>query len=300
MIKVWGPDNFEYDYDLNGNLIRTFGSQGEVVYTNKGDRVQRVASKVSDFKVTYDPVTGCVASIGADSKTGRKFWHDARGKLVQMAISGSGSGGGKNSDVRSSRTSYQYDHLQRLVASIEVSNGGRGQKIVTQYFYSDIRFPNRVTHVQSPRSGLTQRLLYDEQGHLVALETKDQKLYVAADHVGSPLLIFRPDGTVDKAVKYSAYGLVLSDSSPIMTLPVGYRGGLNIGSGLVMIDQRVYDVLTHQWLNPDWERLQNELNHPNDLYVYRYICFTFRYIAIYFRKRNVVYRAGRVPRNSGD
>ena len=115
------------------------------------------------------------------------------------------------------------------------------------------------------------RLLYDEQGHLVALETKDQKLYVAADHVGSPLLIFRPDGTVDKAVKYSAYGLVLSDSSPIMSLPVGYRGGLNIGSGLVMIDQRVYDVLTHQWLNPDWERLQNELNHPNDLYVYRYV-----------------------------
>ena len=50
------------------------------------------------------------------------------------------------------------------------------------------------------------RLLYDEQGHLVALETKDQKLYVAADHVGSPLLIFRPDGTVDKAVKYLAYG----------------------------------------------------------------------------------------------
>ena len=31
LIKVWGPDNFEYDYDLNGNLIRTFGSQGEVV-----------------------------------------------------------------------------------------------------------------------------------------------------------------------------------------------------------------------------------------------------------------------------
>ena len=138
-------------------------------------------------------------------------------------------------------------------------------------FLIPFRFPNRVTHVQSPRSGLTQRLLYDEQGHLVALETKDQKLYVAADHVGSPLLIFRPDGTVDKAVKYSAYGLVLSDSSPIMTLPVGYRGGLNIGSGLVMIDQRVYDVLSHQWLNPDWERLQNELNHPNDLYVYRYV-----------------------------
>ena len=133
----------------------------------------------------------------------------------------------------------------------------------------------------------------------MALETKDQKLYVAADHVGSPLLIFRPDGTVDKAVKYSAYGLVLSDSSPIMTLPVGYRGGLNIGSGLVMIDQRVYDVLTHQWLNPDWERLQNELNHPNDLYVYRYICFTFRNCYLFSKKKCCLWsRSG--ARNSDD
>ena len=167
------------------------------------------------------------------------------------------------------RTTYQYDHLDRLVAAIEVNIGGR-QKVVTQYFYADIRYPNRVTHVQSPRSGLTQRLLYDEQGHLVALETKDQRLYVATDHLGSPMLIFRTDGTVDKAMKYSAFGLSLADSSPVMVLPVGYRGGINIGAGLVLIEQRVYDLFTHQWLNPDWERLQNDLEHPNDIYVYRF------------------------------
>ena len=61
--------------------------------------------------------------------------------IFQLAViqKVSGGGGGKNNDAGSSRTSYQYDHLQRLVASIEVANGGRGQKIVTQYFYSDIR-----------------------------------------------------------------------------------------------------------------------------------------------------------------
>ena len=80
LIKVWGPDNFEYDYDLNGNLIRTYGSQGEVVYLNKNDRVERVTSKGSDMKVTYDSITGCVASIGISDQAGRKFWHDARGK----------------------------------------------------------------------------------------------------------------------------------------------------------------------------------------------------------------------------
>ena len=64
---------------------------------------------------------------------------------------------------------------------------------------------------------------------LVCVETKDQKLYVATDHMDSPVLIFRPDGTVDKVIKYTAYGQVVSDSSPAMKLPLGYKGGMIIG-----------------------------------------------------------------------
>lgn len=79
LVKVWGPDNFEFTYDANGNLVRSFGPQGEVVFTQKNDRVQRVTSKVSDLMVTYDPITGSVASIGTD-QGGRRFWHDARGE----------------------------------------------------------------------------------------------------------------------------------------------------------------------------------------------------------------------------
>ena len=129
------------------------------------------------------------------------------------------------------RTSYQYDYMGRLVAFTQIVNGGRrpADKTVTQFFYADVRHPTRVTHVQSPKSGLTQRLLYDDLGQLICVETKDQKLYVAADHMGSPVLIFRPDGTVDKVIKYTAYGHIVSDSSPAMKLPLGYRGGMIIG-----------------------------------------------------------------------
>ena len=129
------------------------------------------------------------------------------------------------------RTSYQYDYMGRLVAFTQIVNGGRrpADKTVTQFFYADVRHPTRVTHVQSPKSGLTQRLLYDDLGQLVCVETKDQKLYVAVDHMGSPVLIFRPDGTVDKVIKYTAYGHIVSDSSPAMKLPLGYRGGMIIG-----------------------------------------------------------------------
>ena len=67
-----------------------------------------------------------------------------------------------------SRTAYQYDYMGRLVAFTKTINGGRrpSDKTVTQFFYADVRHPFRVTHVQSPKSGLTQRLLYDEQGQL--------------------------------------------------------------------------------------------------------------------------------------
>ena len=55
----------------------------EVLSYDKGDRVERVASKTEDFKVKYDPISGCVSSVRSQ-KNSRNFWHDARGKMVQM------------------------------------------------------------------------------------------------------------------------------------------------------------------------------------------------------------------------
>jgi hypothetical protein len=263
--KVWGPDNFDFSHDENGNVVKKKGAEGEFVVTyDKGDRVERVASLASrdDFRVEYDPITGCVSRIGA-SET-RRFWHDARGKLVQMVATIAGG--------VSSRTSYQYDHLGRLAAFIEVVNKGRqpSDKSVIQFFYADVRFAYRVTHVRHPKAGRTQRLVYDDLGHLIGLDTKDQKLYVAADQNGSPVLVFRPDGTIDKSITYSPFGLVLNDSSPAMRLPIGFKGGLVLGHNLVMIDQRVYDAEISQWLNPDWQSLQNSLSDPASLFVYRF------------------------------
>lgn len=259
LAKIWGPENFEFDHDENGNLARVRSSQGEEVLTyDLGDRVEKITAQSENFKVTYDPISGSVSGVTSDKRK-RKYWHDARGKLVQIVDT-------------NSRTSYQYDYKGRLVAFIQVQNGGRrpADKTVMQFFYADPSFPERVTHVQSPKSGLTQRLIYDHEGQLVCVQTKDQKFYVATDNLGSPLLIFRPDGTIDKEIKYSAFGHVLQDSSPAFFLPVGYMGGLIIGPGLVLINQRIYDVQIRQWLNPDWENLQQPLSDPSDLFVYRF------------------------------
>ena len=261
--KIWGPENFNFDHDENGNLIRIHGPSGEEVFTyDIGDRVERLVSNGENSKISYDPITGCVSSITSEKRS-EKFWHDARGKLVQSVNFDSPKG------QKGTRTSYQYDYLGRLVAFLQEVSGGRrmADKAVTQLFYADPRHPYRVSHVRNPR--LTQRLLYDNEGQLISVQTKDQKLFVATDHMGSPVLVFRPDGTVDKTVKYSAFGDILADSSPAMTIPVGYKGGIILGAGLLLIDQRVYNVQLRQWLNPDWESLQKPFTNPNSLFVYR-------------------------------
>ena len=95
---------------------------------------------------------------------------------------------------RKPRTSFlissRYDHLGRLVACHDT----RGR--VRQFFYANPLDPLELTHLHNPRSGLTQRLLYDQRGHLVAVETggedKDkQRILVATDQAGTPVLAFR-------------------------------------------------------------------------------------------------------------
>ena len=71
---------------------------------------------------------------------------------------------------------------------------------VKQFFYADVHHPTRLTHFHNPKIGLTQRLLYDDLGHLIAIETKDEKMFVATGQDGSPLLLYRADGKIVKEV----------------------------------------------------------------------------------------------------
>ena len=84
--------------------------------------------------------------------------------------------------------------------------------------------------MHDPRAGLTQRLLYDDKGFLVAVESSSggglQRVLVATDQVGSPVLAFRPDGSVLKEIEYSAFGRVMLDGNPALDIPVGFHGGI--------------------------------------------------------------------------
>ena len=61
----------------------------------------------------------------------------------------------------------------------------------------------------------------------MAIETSGgQRLLVATDQVGSPVLVFRQDGSVLKELEYSAFGRIMLDGNPSLSIPVGFHGGL--------------------------------------------------------------------------
>jgi hypothetical protein len=202
---VAGPDNYLYRYDENGNLVgRSSGTQQNVIQYDNGDRVERISRSGSvrgsgrNIRVIYNPVTGCVSKIGDK----RSFWHDSNGRLVQLVAKDGGNGD-------SVRISFHHDHMGRLAAWTEsrnkvtsrnngIQNTDRPGK---QFFYAEGRHPNRLTHFHNPKIGLTQRLLYDQIGHIIAIETRDEKMFVATGNDGSPLLVYRADGKIVKEVR---------------------------------------------------------------------------------------------------
>ena len=112
-----------------------------VVSFDQGDRVSSISSgnSRSAEAISYDEVTGCVASVGAS----RRYWHNSAGELVQMVTL----------VPTSRRLSLFYDHLGRLAAWTGHGTADKAfaEKFVSQLFYTDVRHPSRLTAVHNPR-----------------------------------------------------------------------------------------------------------------------------------------------------
>ena len=112
-----------------------------IVSFDQGDRVSSISNGDSRTAeaVSYDDVTGCVASVGAS----RRYWHNSAGQLVQMVTL----------VPASRRVSLHYDHLGRLSAwtGHGTSDKAFAEKFVSQLFYTDVRHPTRLTAVHNPR-----------------------------------------------------------------------------------------------------------------------------------------------------
>ncbi|XP_073841878.1 teneurin transmembrane protein Ten-m isoform X2 [Musca autumnalis] len=245
VIEVLGTNNWKYLYDENGNAVGVV-DQGEKINLGYdiGDRVIQVGEV--EFN-NYD-ARGFVVRHGE-----QKYRYNNRGQLIHAF------------ERERFQTWYYYDDRSRLVAWHD-SKGN-----VTQYYYANPKSPQLLTHMHFPKLQKTTRFFYDDRDMLMAVETGDQRYYVATDQNGSPLAYFDMNGSIVKEMKRTPFGRIIKDTNPEFFIPIDFHGGLlDPHTKLVYTENRLYDPILGQWMTPLWETLATEMSHPTDVFIYRY------------------------------
>ncbi|ROT60815.1 putative teneurin-m [Penaeus vannamei] len=159
----------------------------------------------------------------------------------------------------------RHDHHGRL-AVWEDDHGN-----VTQFFYADLRRPDLPTHIHYPKRGVTHALEYDERGHLMAIHTGKRRLWIATDHLGSPVAVFDDSGVLVKEVVRSPWGATLTDSRPDLLLHVDFQGGLRDPvTGFIVFGLHTYDPVHAMWMAPRYDLVTSAPDHVGAVYVHRF------------------------------
>uniref|UniRef100_A0A8C1STM9 Teneurin-2 n=1 Tax=Cyprinus carpio TaxID=7962 RepID=A0A8C1STM9_CYPCA len=249
-VKVDDWSTWRYSYDLNGNLHLLNPGNSARLLPLRYDLRDRI-TRLGDMQYQLDE-DGMLAQRGSDI-----FEYNSKG-LLERAYSRIAGGW----SVR-----YHYDGLGRRVS--RRTNEGEHQ----QYFYADLNYPTRVTHVYNHSRAEITSFYYDLQGHLFAMEVSGgEEYYIASDNVGTPLAIFSSNGQMVKQMQYTAYGEIYHDSNSDFQLILGFHGGLyDPLTKLVHFAQRDYDVLAGRWIAPDhtlWPKIGKE-PAPFNLYMFK-------------------------------
>lgn len=240
---------WRYNYDLNGNLhLLNPGNSGRLtpLRYDLRDRITRLGDV--QYRLDED---GVLRQRGAEI-----FEYNSKGLLVRVY-----------SKAASWTIQYRYDGLGRRVAS----RNSLGQHL--QFFYADLNYPTRITHVYNHSSSEITSFYYDLQGHVFAMEiSSGEEFYIACDNTGTPLAVFSNNGLLLKQVQYTAYGEVYFDSNPDFVLVIGFHGGLyDTLTRLLHFGDRDYDIPAGRWTTPDistWTRVGKD-PQPFNLYMFR-------------------------------
>ncbi|KFB41453.1 AGAP011034-PA-like protein [Anopheles sinensis] len=245
VMEVVGTNSWKYVYDENGNIIGILeqGDKTNLGY-DTGDRVVQVG----DVEFNSYDARGYVVRRGE-----QKYRYNNRGQLIHAM------------ERDRFQTWYFYDDLGRLVACHDEKGN------VTQYFYANLNAPELITHIHYPKAGRTSRLLYDDRHMLIAIETGEQRYYVATDQNGSPIALFDVGGAIVKEIRRTPFGKIVKDTNPTLFVPIDFHGGLlDPNTRLVYMERRLYDTGVGQWMTPAWEQLATEMRHPTDVFIYRF------------------------------
>uniref|UniRef100_A0A4W4GLQ1 Teneurin-2 n=1 Tax=Electrophorus electricus TaxID=8005 RepID=A0A4W4GLQ1_ELEEL len=180
-VKVNDWSTWRYSYDLNGNLHLLNPGNSARLLPLRYDLRDRI-TRLGDVQYRLDE-DGVLCQRGSDV-----FQYNSNG-LLERAYSRTAEGW----SVR-----YRYDGLGRRVARRTASGDHQ------QYFYADLNYPARVTHIFNHSRGEITSLYYDLQGHLFAMEVSGgEEYYIASDNTGTPLAIFSSNGQMVKQLQYT-------------------------------------------------------------------------------------------------
>ncbi|KAK6298562.1 hypothetical protein J4Q44_G00316170 [Coregonus suidteri] len=240
---------WRYTYDLNGNLHLLNPGNGARLIPLRYDLRDRI-TRLGDIQYRMDE-DGFLRQRGSEI-----FEYNSKGLLARVYSKSNGW-----------TIQYRYDGLGRRVST----KTSLGQHL--QYFYADLSYPSRITHVYNHSSSEITSLYYDLQGHLFAQEiSSGEEYYIACDNTGTPLAVFTSNGLLIKQVQYTAYGEIYFDSNPEFQLVLGFHGGLyDPLTKLLHFGERDYDIMPGRWTVPDistWKRVGKEPG-PFNLYMFR-------------------------------
>ncbi|XP_073499599.1 teneurin-3 isoform X15 [Phyllobates terribilis] len=240
---------WRYNYDLNGNLHLLNPSNSGRLTPLRYDLRDRI-TRLGDVQYRLDE-DGFLRQRGTEI-----FEYSSKGLLTRVYSKGSGW-----------TVIYRYDGLGRRISS-KTSLGKH-----LQFFYADLNYPSRITHVYNHSSSEITCLYYDLQGHLFAMEiSSGEEFYIASDNNGTPLAVFSSNGLMLKHVQYTAFGEIYFDSNPDFQLVIGFHGGLyDPLTKLVHFGQRDYDILAGRWTTPDieiWKKIGKD-PAPFNLYMFK-------------------------------
>ncbi|XP_030643752.1 teneurin-3 isoform X1 [Chanos chanos] len=240
---------WRYNYDLNGNLHLLNPGNSARLTPLRYDLRDRI-TRLGDVQYRMDE-DGFLRQRGTEI-----FEYNSKGLLVRV-----------HSKANGWTIHYRYDGLGRRLAS----RNSLGQHL--QFFYADLNYPTRITHVYNHSSSEITSLYYDLQGHLFAMEiSSGEEFYIACDNTGTPLAVFSSNGLLLKQVQYTAYGEIYFDSNPDFQLVIGFHGGLyDPLTRLLHFGERDYDIPAGRWTTPDistWTRVGKD-PAPFNLYMFR-------------------------------
>jgi RHS repeat-associated protein len=161
-------------------------------------------------------------------------------------------------------TSFNYSSRGELLSLtfpdervIEYVNDPLGRKIAKKvdgvitekYLWQGL---TRLLAVYDGIDNLVMRFEYADARMPVAMTRDGATYYLTYDQVGSLRVVTDVSGNVVKRIDYDAFGSIINDTNPTVTVPFGFAGGLyDRDTGLVRFGFRDYDSDIGRWTAKD-------------------------------------------------